>query len=314
MSRRAKARINATPERGAAERLGAPRRSEAGSTIMRAFVLAVAVFLGLAAFAGDAGAQVQVFEMGPDGRMVPVQNPGQPGAAPTARPGQPTAQPGQAVPPAANRGGTINPQDPRTFPVNPTPPSKGRALVFWVFALICVGTALLVITRRNLVSAVMLLVGTFLAIAGLYATLYAHFLAVIQVLVYAGAIMVLFVFVIMILNKEEEEPWALRGLIGKGVAGLALLYLVVRLGGILWDVRKRLPETATWTPDFGTTKSIGSTLFSSYLFPFEFVSIVLLIAVVGGLVIAHPGHPSLGTEAGANPDKGVGPDDHGAHS
>src|SRR5690606_17287586 len=88
--------------------------------------------------------------------------------------------------------------------------STAEAIFFWLFALATVGGAVFVITRRNLISAVMGMVGTFFGIAALYASLYAGFLAAIQVLVYAGAIMVLFVFVIMILNRQEDEPWALQ--------------------------------------------------------------------------------------------------------
>jgi NADH-quinone oxidoreductase subunit J len=143
----------------------------------------------------------------------------------------------------------------------------------------------------------MSLVGSFLGLAALYAMLYAHFVAVIQVLVYAGAIMVLFVFVVMILNKEEEEPWALRGVFGKGLAGLALLYLVIRLIQVLVKVPAAYPEAAEALPaTFGTTRGMADLLFSTYLFPFEAVSLVLLIAVVGALVLAHPGHPNVGEE------------------
>jgi NADH-quinone oxidoreductase subunit J len=109
--------------------------------------------------------------------------------------------------------------------------------------------------------------------------------------------MVLFVFVIMILNKEEEEPWAVRGWIGKALAGLALVYLVVRLAQVLWKVPARLPEPGPLPADtYGTTRSVGDVLFGSYLFPFEAVSIVLLIAVVGALVLAHPGHKHEGED------------------
>jgi NADH-quinone oxidoreductase subunit J len=146
--------------------------------------------------------------------------------------------------------------------------------------------------------AVMSLVGTFLGIAALYALLYAHFIAVIQVLVYAGAIMVLFVFVIMILNKEEEEPWALRGLIGKGLGALALLYLGARIVKVLWGAPRSelLGEPVTIAADFGTTISLADTLFKQYLFPFEVISLILLIAVVGAIVLAHPSHPNVGEE------------------
>jgi NADH-quinone oxidoreductase subunit J len=171
------------------------------------------------------------------------------------------------------------------------------AVFFWLFALITIGGAVAMVTRRNAVTAVMSLVGSFLGLAALYAMLYAHFVAVIQVLVYAGAIMVLFVFVVMILNKEEEEPWALRGVIGKALAGLALLYFVVRLIQILLGVPAVVPEPTEALPaTYGTTQGMADMLFSSYLFPFEAVSLVLLIAVVGALVLAHPGHPNVGEE------------------
>ena len=104
--------------------------------------------------------------------------------------------------------------------------------------------AIFVITRRNLITAVMGMVGTFFALAGLYVMLYAHFLAVIQILVYAGAIMVLFVFVVMILNRPVDDPWALTGLFGKGLAIVALGYLLFRIGSVLWG--------------FGSTRGSGS--------------------------------------------------------
>ena len=192
--------------------------------------------------------------------------------------------------------------------------SKGAAFVFWIFALASLGGSIFVITRRNMVTAVMGMVGTFFAIAGLYLMLYASFLAIMQVLVYAGAIMVLFVFVIMILNRPEDEPWAINGLLGKGIAALGLLYLFKRLASILWQVKDTLPielakdqlnvevvlnhadpalaahatEAITRTYEFGTVQGVGYTLFSKYLFPFEAVSIVLLVAVVGAIAIARP--------------------------
>lgn len=192
--------------------------------------------------------------------------------------------------------------------------SKGAAFVFWAFAFASIGGSIFVITRSNMVTAVMGMVGTFFAIAGLYLMLYASFLAVMQVLVYAGAIMVLFVFVIMILNRPEEEPWAVQGILGKGIAALGVLYLFKRLASILWEVKDthslivdkaelnveivlnhadpalatRAAEAITRTYEFGTVEGVGYTLFSKYLFPFEAVSIVLLVAVVGAIAIARP--------------------------
>jgi NADH-quinone oxidoreductase subunit J len=176
--------------------------------------------------------------------------------------------------------------------------SKAQALLFWMFALMTAGGALFVITRRNLVVAVIGMVGMFFAIAALYAMLFAHFMAVIQVLVYAGAIMVLFVFVIMILNRSEDEPWALHGLLGKGLAGVALAYLLFRLGQVLWTVRERVPAAIPSLGDrvdpgdWGSTHAMAEVLFKEYLFPFEAVSLVLLVAVVGAIAVARPNAPS----------------------
>lgn len=182
---------------------------------------------------------------------------------------------------------------------------KGMAVLFWVFAAASVGGALFVVTRRNLVAAVMGMVGSFLGIAAVYMMLYAPFLAVIQMLVYAGAIMVLFVFVIMILNRPEEEPVAPSGRVGQVVGGIAILYLIARLAMLFAhiDMPKRaaalaapaniqLPpfqlgggvESVAW----GTLKAVGNDLFGPGLFPFEAISIVLLVAVVGAIAIARP--------------------------
>ena len=190
-----------------------------------------------------------------------------------------------------------------------------------LIALVAVGGSLFVITRRNLIAAVMGMVATFFGLAVLYMMLYASFLAIIQMLVYAGAIMVLFVFVIMVLNKPEDEPWGLTGLPGKALAGLAMLYLLARAVMVLWnvtppdakkaadappqisvswrekatgpdDTRPVDPQTGLVTVtekyDFGSTAAVGDSLFGEYVFPFEAISILLLIAVVGAIAIAQP--------------------------
>jgi len=191
---------------------------------------------------------------------------------------------------------------------------RGMALMFWAFALISVVGALFVISRRNLIAAVMGMVGSFFGIAALYMMLYAQFLAVIQMLVYAGAIMVLFVFVVMILNRPEDEPVAPSGRAGQVLGGLAILYLVGRLIVMLTHVEPANVETAMnaprsppaqcveWqkadsgalactqfeTPDWGSIKAVGADLFGPGLFPFEAISILLLVAVVGAIAIARP--------------------------
>jgi NADH-quinone oxidoreductase subunit J len=190
--------------------------------------------------------------------------------------------------------------------------SKAGAILFWIFALACVGGAGFVITRRNLIAAVMGMVGTFFAVAAVYAMLYAHFLAVIQVLVYAGAIMVLFVFVIMILNKPEDEPYASSGKAGKIVAGVAMAYLLYRLATVLISVDRTVVNSQLAPPpataqgyDWGSTAAVGWNLFTEYLFPFEAVSILLLVAVVGSIAIARPLKDDDGEQLPAEPTGGA---------
>jgi NADH-quinone oxidoreductase subunit J len=191
---------------------------------------------------------------------------------------------------------------------------KAMALLFWAFALIAVVGALFVISRRNLIAAVMGMVGSFLGIAAIYMMLYAQFLAVIQMLVYAGAIMVLFVFVVMILNRPEDEPVSPSGRAGQALGGVAILYLVGRLIMMLThvepvnvEVAMNAPQPAPaqcieWQradsggltcaqserPDWGSIKAVGADLFGPGLFPFEAISILLLVAVVGAIAIARP--------------------------
>lgn len=157
-------------------------------------------------------------------------------------------------------------------------------VVFWVLAVLTTFFAGFTITRRNPVTAVMSLVATFFCLAGIYASLSAHFLAVIQVLVYAGAIMVLFIFVIMILNREEVAPFSIRPLRVLGVLGG--VYLLAKLVDV---VAVGLPEAAPGvTPDgFGTVAAIGEVLFRDFLFPFEAISVLLLVAIVGGVVVSR---------------------------
>lgn len=189
---------------------------------------------------------------------------------------------------------------------------KGMALCFWLFALIAVGGAVFVITRKNLIAAVMGMVGSFFGIAAVYMMLYAAFLAVVQVLVYAGAIMVLFVFVIMILNRPEDEPVAPSGRVGQAIGALAIVYLVGRLVMLL--VHVHVPAGALAAPGalhyagdptavaWGGVKSVGLDLFGAGLFPFEAISILLLVAVVGAIAIARPLHEDAVPKDPNNPN------------
>lgn len=142
------------------------------------------------------------------------------------------------------------------------------------------------ITRSHPLSATLSLVVTLIALAGLYALLAADFLFVIQILVYAGAIMALMVFVIMLLNVKEEQLPVEHGI--KRKVGLTLLFL----SPLFFLVERSIYSqfgTTTFTamgPGFGTIKSVGQLLYNQYYFPFETVSVLLLVALIGVVVLA----------------------------
>jgi NADH-quinone oxidoreductase subunit J len=160
-----------------------------------------------------------------------------------------------------------------------------EAAAFWILAALTVFFAMFTMTRRNPVTAVMSLVATFFCLAAIYATLSAHFLAVLQVLVYAGAIMVLFIFVVMILNREEVTPLSLRPIRILGVAASVYVFVVF----CMVAAEKTMPAAgpATLTPSFGTVAAVGDVLFREFLYPFEAISLLLLVAIVGGVVVSR---------------------------
>jgi NADH-quinone oxidoreductase subunit J len=180
--------------------------------------------------------------------------------------------------------------------VNAGGASVGDQVVFWLLAAFITFFAIFTMTRRNPVTAVMSLVATFFGLAAMYATLSAHFLAVLQVLVYAGAIMVLFIFVVMILNREEVAPLALRPLRVLGV--LAGVYLFVKFIDV---VSFELPAAVPAQPadTFGTVAAIGSMLFKEFLYPFEAISVLLLVSIVGGVVISRSHQKEVTAERAA---------------
>jgi NADH-quinone oxidoreductase subunit J len=163
------------------------------------------------------------------------------------------------------------------------------ALLFILFAGLAVGCAISMVAQRNPLYSAISLVGVFISLASLYVTLAAPFIAAVQVIVYAGAIMVLVVFVIMLLNVEEEErkPMRLRFLvpIAIGMAGV----LFAETAFIIFFVQTAPGTPARNVSDVGLTSSIGSGLFTTYLLPFEVTSILLLMAVVGAMTLARRG-------------------------
>src|SRR5215831_6575448 len=159
------------------------------------------------------------------------------------------------------------------------------ALLFILFAGMAVGCAISMVAQRNPLYSAISLIGVFLALACLYVTLGAPFIAAVQVIVYAGAIMVLVVFVIMLLNVEEEDrPMRLRSLtpIAVGLAATLFAETAFIIFFVHWS-----PATPTASvSDVGLTSSIGAGLFTTYLLPFEVTSILLLMAVVGAMTLA----------------------------
>jgi NADH-quinone oxidoreductase subunit J len=166
---------------------------------------------------------------------------------------------------------------------------------FYLFGLIAIASALVFVTRRSPVSAALWLVATMFSLAALYVMLDAPFIGVIQVLVYAGAIMVVFIFVVMLLNLGKEalgtDMRSLAGRLGGGLVGLALV-------AFLWAAHKGTPYApVAIAPDSlavvqhaeGAVAPIAQPLFTTYLLAFEVTSVLLLVAIIGAVVIGRRG-------------------------
>lgn len=160
-------------------------------------------------------------------------------------------------------------------------------LLFILFAGMAIGCALAVVAQRNPLYSAISLIGVFISLACLYVMLAAPFIAAVQVIVYAGAIMVLVVFVIMLLNVDEEahQRPRLKWLVPTAI-GLAAL-LIAEVAFILATVQGSNVTPASSGATVGLTHSIGSALFTRYLLPFEITSILLLMAIVGAMTLAR---------------------------
>ena len=164
-------------------------------------------------------------------------------------------------------------------------------IVFWLFATIAVTASILVIGQRNPMYSVLLLILSFLALAGLYVQLGSPFVAVIQIIIYAGAIMVLFLFVVMLLNvPTEEAPTAreqrLIGGAGPRRFGAILSgLLAVELFWALGELRTGAMPSAD--AEETAVKTIGMTLFKNHSFAFEATSLLILVAMVGAVILAR---------------------------
>ncbi|MCS7229308.1 MAG: NADH-quinone oxidoreductase subunit J [Candidatus Kryptonium sp.] len=162
-----------------------------------------------------------------------------------------------------------------------------QALVFFILAFISIASAILMITRANPVKSAIFLIVNFLSLSILYLTLNAQFIAIIQVLVYAGAIMVLFVFVIMLLNLQDEkrlsDKFDVKRLIAFVLVFLVFAQIAIGLGK---SMSGRFLKPADNSIELGKIEFIGEKLFTSYILPFEITSLILIVAIVGAIVLA----------------------------
>jgi len=166
---------------------------------------------------------------------------------------------------------------------------------FYLFGAIAIGASLLVIAQRNPVYSVLLLIASFGALSGLYVLLDAPFVAVIQIIVYAGAIMVLFLFVVMLLNAPQEDTehdvrmHPFRGPGPMRFGAVLALGLAAELG---WALTRTPGDSAAFggTP-VSSVSAIGRVLFTEYAFAFEVTSILILVAMVGAVLLARREEP-----------------------
>ena len=184
-------------------------------------------------------------------------------------------------------------------------------VAFYVFAAIAVAASVAVIAQRNPVYSVLLLIASFGALSGLYVLLDAPFAAVIQIVVYAGAIMVLFLFVVMLLNAPHEDTEQdlarIREIVGSSRlqsgplwwgAALAVAFAIE----IVWALGRSSAGAVAFTREAVTSvATIGLVLFTDYAFAFEVTSVLILVAMVGAVVLARREPPSVGGAGRAGP-------------
>lgn len=160
------------------------------------------------------------------------------------------------------------------------------SLLFFLFAGLAIACAISMVYHRNPLYSAISLVGVFISLSCIYVTLAAPFIAAVQILIYAGAIMVLVVFVIMLLNLDEDRPinrlrylWALGG-------GLGLI-LLVQTFFIFYAVMRAPNQTVNTEVTAGKTLTIGQTMYTEYLLPVEIVGVLLLMAIIGGVILVR---------------------------
>ena len=166
-------------------------------------------------------------------------------------------------------------------------------LLFFAFAGVSVLGSLVVIGQRNPIYSVLALIGAFFGLSGLYVLLEAPFVAIVQIIIYAGAIMVLFLFTVMLLNAPREDaaewdrlhplyrPWPRR------IGGLLAVMLVGELGWALMRTPGISDAIGVRSPGVTDVRELGRVLFTDYMFAFEVTSILIIVAMVGAVILAR---------------------------
>ncbi len=183
-----------------------------------------------------------------------------------------------------------------------------HAFVFFAAGAVMLGGALGVVLARNTVHSALALVASLIAVAVLFVEQQAHLLAAVQVIVYAGAVVVLFLFVIMLLGVDDYEsleetiPFQRPAAIALGIAAVVA---IIALAGNTWatgrpSVRGSLAGSSS---GYGNVEAVGRELFTTFLWPFELTAVLLVLAVVGGVALARRSHPG---SAGADDGSGSG--------
>jgi NADH-quinone oxidoreductase subunit J len=156
---------------------------------------------------------------------------------------------------------------------------------FYLLSGLAIASGVLVITRKNPVHSALALILTLLSVAGLYLMLYAPFVAGVQIILYVGGIMVLFLFVIMLVNLErsqKEKQFNQQWVAGLLAAfGLGLLFVLIYTKG-----KAAFAQPVVQLPEGQNTQAVGTVLYSTYMFPFEIASLLLLVAIIGAVVMA----------------------------
>jgi NADH-quinone oxidoreductase subunit J len=157
-------------------------------------------------------------------------------------------------------------------------------LLFYLFGAVLIGSSLLVITVRNPVHAALFLVVAFVNAAGLWLLAYAEFLAITLVLVYVGAVMVLFLFVVMMLdiNLERLREGFWRNL---PLAGAVGALMVIEMGALFWRAGSGSNTVVAPAPGFSNSKALGAVMYTDYVYPFELAAVVLLVAIVAAIAL-----------------------------